>query len=224
LATDRIVGQQVGDVEARGKHVLMRLVPSGRVLHSHMRMTGSWHVYPWGQAWRRPERQARLVLECGDRVAVCFNAPVIELLAERGELLHPSLSQLGPDVLAQPLDVDGIRARARARGPEIALGELLLDQRVVSGIGNIWRCETLFAERLNPWTPRSAITDEQFDALVSTAARLMGASATGSIASRPVAQVHQRNGRPCRRCGSIIEARRQGEDARTAYWCPRCQP
>jgi endonuclease-8 len=224
LAPERLIGQTVGDVEARGKHVLMRLSPSGRVLHSHMRMTGSWHVYPAGRAWRRPERQARLVLECGDRVAVCFNAPVVELLADRGELLHPSLSKLGPDVLAEPLDLAGIRTRARARGDDVAIGELLLDQQVVSGIGNIWRCEALFAEGINPWTARGALADDTFDALVGRAARLMGASARGAMADRPVARVYKRNGRPCRRCGALVEARRQGEQARTAYWCPRCQP
>ena len=224
LALDRVIGQTVDDVEARGKHLLMRLTPSGRVLHSHMRMTGSWHVYPAGQPWRRPARQARLVLECGDHVAVCFNAPVIELLKDGGELLHPSLSKLGPDILDDQLDVHGIRTRAKARDPEVSLGELLLDQRVVSGVGNIWRCEALYAERLNPWTPRAAITDDQWDALVSTAARLMRTSARGTMADRPVAQVHRRAGRPCPRCGTRIEARQQGDLARTAYWCPTCQP
>ena len=106
----------------------------------------------------------------------------------------------------------------------MSLGELLLDQRVVSGVGNIWRCEALYAERLNPWTPRAAITDDQWDALVSTAARLMRASARGTMADRPVAQVHRRAGRPCPRCGTRIEARQQGDLARTAYWCPTCQP
>ncbi|MCU1462598.1 MAG: Formamidopyrimidine-DNA glycosylase [Acidimicrobiales bacterium] len=224
LAPERLVGQTIDAVEARGKHVLIRLSPSGRVVHSHMRMTGSWHVYPAGQRWRRPERQARLVLECGDRVAVCFNAPVVELLAARGELLHPSLSRLGPDVLVSPLDLPEIRTRAKARGDDVPLGELLLDQQVVSGIGNIWRCEALFAERVNPWTARSSITDDRFDALVTAAARLMTRSATGAMAHRPVPQVYQRNGRPCRRCGTRIEARRQGDQARTAFWCPGCQP
>jgi endonuclease-8 len=123
-----------------------------------------------------------------------------------------------------PLDLDGIRTRARARGGDVPLGELLLDQQVVSGIGNIWRCEALFAEGVNPWSPRSAITDERFDALLATAARLMTRSATGAFADRPVAQVYKRNGRPCRRCGTLIEARRQGEQARIAFWCPTCQP
>jgi endonuclease-8 len=219
---DRLVGQTVQAVEARGKHLLIRL-DSGEVLHTHLRMSGSWHVYPAGQPWRRPERQARLVLEAGERLAVCFNAPIVELVPARAEGAHPSLGRLGPDILADEVDTNEIRRRARTRPPELALGELLLDQQVVSGIGNIWRCEALFLEHRNPWTERQKLTDEDFDALVGTAATLMRRSATGPAVPGD-RWVYNRAGRPCRRCGTIIEARRQGDHARTAYWCPGCQP
>src|SRR5437763_5319614 len=106
----RLVGRQVQSVEAWGKHLLLRL-DSGQVLHTHLRMSGSWHVYRAGEPWRRPVRQARLVIVAGDRVAVCFNAPVVELLAPRAEQVHPALSRLGPDILRTPLDLDGIRRR-----------------------------------------------------------------------------------------------------------------
>src|SRR5207247_6985568 len=140
-------------------------------LHPHLRMSGSWHVYPSDRPWRRPESQARLVVECGDRVAVCFNAPVVELLQPRAEGAHPSLGRLGPDVLADDLDLDEVRRRARTRPPDMALGELLLDQQVVSGVGNIWRCEALFVEHRNPWAERQKLTVEELTAQILDAAR-----------------------------------------------------
>jgi endonuclease VIII len=216
----RLVGQRVEAVEARGKHLLVRF-DSGDVLHTHMRMTGSWHVYSDGDRWRRPAAQARLVLTCGDRLAVCFNAPVVELLRPGGEVHHPALTGLGPDVLAAEFDADEARRRARARPGELALGELLLDQRVVAGIGNIWRCESLFVQRHHPWAPQASLTDDELDALLATARRLMQAS---TAAHRDQPWVYRRQGRPCRRCGTLVVARRQGEQARTAYWCPTCQP
>ena len=235
LDGERLVGREVDKVEAWGKHLLVRFT-DGHTLHSHLRMSGSWHVYRTGEDWRRPERQARLVLEAGDRVAVCFNAPVLELLGPRAEQVHPALAGLGPDVLGEPLDVAEIRRRARRRSPDLALGELLLEQSVVSGIGNIYRCEALFVEGHNPWEPQSALTDDQLDALVATASRLMRANLPERRAGadpwpgrdfeggpdRP--WVYRRAGRPCRRCGTPVRSRRQGEQARTAYWCPTCQP
>ncbi len=235
LPAGRLVGQRVERVEAWGKHLLVRFA-SGQTLHSHLRMSGSWHVYSLGDPWLRPHRQARLVLTCGDRTAVCFNAPVVELLAARAEQVHPALARLGPDVLADDVDLDAIRRRIRARPDELALGEVLLDQTLVAGIGNIWRCEALFAEGHNPWKPQVQLEDHELDALVARASRLMRASAgiipeprpgfSDAVPSgRPFSRwVYQRQGRPCRRCGTIVVARRQGEQARTAYWCPTCQP
>ena len=223
LAASRLVGQTVDAVEAQGKHLLIRL-DSGQVLHSHMKMTGSWHVYRAGEAWRKPRRQARLTLACGDRLAVCFNAPVVELLQPRAETIHPGLAGLGPDILDNPPDWREIRRRARSRPPSLALGELLLDQRVAAGIGNIWRCESLFVERLHPWAPQSAVDDQRLDALYATAARLMQAQLGPFDGAMLHRYVYSRKGRPCRRCRTPIESRRQGDMARVAYWCPRCQP
>ena len=216
-----MVGHTVARVESTGKHLLMRF-DSGHALHTHLRMTGSWHVYSKGERWQRPASQARVTVTCGERVAVCFNAPVVELLAPGAEANHPSLAGLGPDILATPLAVDDVRRRARHRPPDTPLGELLLDQRVVAGIGNIWRCEALFLEGRSPWAPLSSLEDDELDALVSTAARIMRESlgATG----KQHRWVYRRTARPCRRCGTPIQSRRQGEQARTAYWCPTCQP
>jgi endonuclease-8 len=217
-----MVGHIVERVEANGKHLLIRF-DSGHVLHTHLRMTGSWHVYSGDERWQRPASQAKVVLTCGERVAVCFNAPVVELLEPGAERNHPSLAGLGPDVLSKPIDLPEVRRRARLRPPETPLGELLLDQRVVAGIGNIWRCEALFLEGRSPWAPVSSISDDELDALVATAGAIMGES-LGPFTGRPRRWVYRRTGRPCHRCGGTIQSRPQGEQARTAYWCPSCQP
>ncbi|HUS62045.1 MAG TPA: DNA-formamidopyrimidine glycosylase family protein [Acidimicrobiales bacterium] len=229
LPAHKLVGQTVEGIEARGKHLLLRL-SSGQVLHTHMRMTGSWHVYRKGEPWQRPAWQLRIVLECGDRVAACFNAPVVELLAAGMETLHPSLAGLGPDVLVEPVTLDDVRRRARTLDPSTEIGDVLLDQRVVSGIGNIYRAESLFIERVDPFTPLAAIDDATLDRLVLTAARIMGRNARpGAPATRDFERgrsgpwVYGRANRPCYRCRTLIKARRTGNDARTVYWCPSCQ-
>lgn len=215
----KLVGQRVVAVEARAKHLLVRF-DSGMVLHSHMRMTGSWHTYAAGEKWRKPASQARLVLEAGDRIAVCFNAPVVELLAKRGEEVHPALTTLGPDVLVDPLDLDEVRRRLADCPPETAIGQVLLDQRVVSGIGNIWRNEALFACRIHPATPWSQLDPGDIDNVVSTAARLMRANVEGR---RSPQHVYRRAGRPCPRCRTRIVTATLGDPPRSAYWCPNCQ-
>lgn len=230
VPAERLVGHTVDAVEARGKHLLIRL-SSGDVVHTHMRMTGSWHAYPLGTRWRKPGWQARLVLEAGDRVAVCFEAPVVELLAPGEEARHPSLSRLGPDVLADALDLDEVRRRASTRPRELPIGVLLLDQQVVSGIGNIYRSEALFARRLHPSAPRAAVADDELDAVVAAASRMMRGNLEprrgfgrdfGGGPDRP--WVYGRAGRPCARCRTPIEAAAIGEEARRVWWCPACQP
>jgi endonuclease VIII len=224
---ERLVGKRIETVEARGKHLLVRL-DSGEAVHSHMGMTGAWHLYPSGERWRRPERQARLVLEADDRVAVCFNAPVVELLSARAELRHPALAGLGPDILAEPLALEQVRGRVRTLCPEAAVGEVLLDQRVAAGIGNVFRCEALFVEGVHPWTSVASLDDDALDGVFRTAARLMRANLGDFVrdfgGGRDRPWVYRRASRPCRRCGARIESRRQGEHARAAYWCPQCQP
>jgi len=229
LPAAKLVGQTVDAVEARAKHLLVRF-SGGSVLHTHMKMTGSWHVYSKGERWQKPPSQARFVLEAGERVAVCFNAPVVELLAAKGEQLHPSLVGLGPDVLKRPVDLVEVRRRAARTPPAMPVGELLLDQRVVSGIGNIWRCESLFVRRLDPWRPRSEVTDDELDAVVSVAADLMMKSARpsdvvgrdfGGGSDRP--WVYGRSRRPCYRCRTPIRVGHMGAQARLVYWCPSCQ-
>lgn len=230
VAAGAVVGDTVADVEARGKHLLIRFV-SGRVLHTHMRMTGSWHVYTAGEQWHRPAWQARFVLETGDHIAVCFNAPVIELLAARMEEVHPALLGLGPDILDEPVDLEGVRRRAGGIPPSTEIGDVLLDQRVVAGIGNIYRCETLFLGRVHPRRRFADVDAPTFERLLLDAARLMTANARpGASVGRDFGLggderwVYGRARRPCRRCGARISSARTGTQARTAYWCPQCQP
>lgn len=220
-AAQRLAGTTVEEVEARGKHLLIRCTGE-LTLHTHMKMTGSWHVYAAGERWRRPADEARIVLECGERVAVCFNAPVVEVLDRRAEHLHPALASLGPDVLRPPVDVGEVRRRAALQPPERAVGDVLLDQRVVAGIGNIWRAEVLFAERLHPATPIGEVHPDQLDAIVATAARLLGESTRATSMAR-APWVYGRTNRPCLRCRTPIRSARS-EAGRAVYWCPTCQP
>lgn len=223
------VGATVTAVEAKGKHLLVRF-SSGVVLHTHMRMTGSWHVYPVGERWRKPRSQARAVITCGDRLAVCFSAPVVQVLADHEERIHPALRALGPDVLAPELDIDEVMRRARARPPDTLVGELLLDQTVLAGIGNIYRCEALFLEELDPWTSLAELDDATLRRLVTRARALIagnagpGAPGVGDMRAGPgAAWVYGRTGRPCRRCGTAVRSAPLGGQPRTAHWCPHCQ-
>lgn len=217
VPVERVVGEVISEVEARGKHLMVRFA-GGLTLHTHMRMSGAWHLYRAADRWRKPRHEARVVLECGERIAVCFNAPVIELLQTRAEVIHPALAGLGPDVLRPPVDVAEVRRRAAQRPAAMPVGDLLLDQRVVSGIGNIWRSETLFACGVHPAAPQESA---DLDDLVRTASRLMQAHARLGARYRP--SVYKRTGRPCPRCGASLKAGRMAA-GRIAYWCPRCQP
>jgi endonuclease VIII len=212
----RLVGTTVTDVEARGKHLLIHF-DNGLALHSHMRMTGSWQIYRPGEPWRKPAWMAKAVLGTDDAVAVLFNAPVAELRRER-ELNH-DLAHLGPDILAPTLDMEEILKRAR-RSERQALGELLLDQRVAAGIGNIYKCESLWRLQLDPWMPATELDDEALAGLYRTARELM----VGALRRRPPHAVHGKAGRSCPRCLGRVGYRNQGDPPRLTYFCPGCQP
>jgi endonuclease-8 len=214
-----LVGRDVDSVEARAKHLLITI--GDRVIHSHMKMTGSWHVYATGERWKKSPVAMRLVLEAGDRTAVCFNAPVVQIVNAKDLGAVPGLNTLGPDILVNIDPVEGAK-RLRTLPPSTPAGDALLDQTAVSGLGNIWRCEALWVERVHPAARVEAIDDDTLAALVRTGAALMGAAANRS-ASRPPPQVYKRSGQPCRRCGTPITSQRMGKDNRTAYWCPTCQ-
>lgn len=214
---NELVGRKIEAVEARAKHLLITV--GDRTIHSHMKMTGSWHVYATGERWRKPRTAMRLVIEAGDRQAVCFNAPVMQIVNTKDVDQLPGLNTLGPDVL-KDFDAVGGGKRLKNVPAGTPVGDALLDQTVVSGLGNIWRCEALWHERVHPATPVELLTEEQCRALVETGSKLMGAAAKGG---RGQIQVYKRTGQRCRRCGTGIVARRMGKDNRTSYFCPNCQ-
>lgn len=224
-----LVGRNVSDVEALGKHLLIGF-DGGLTLRTHLRMSGSWHRYRPGEAWRRPRHEASAVLRTPQSVAVAFNTPVVELLTEAGRSRSSALNALGPDLLAADFDADEAVRRLRATAAT-ALGDALLDQHLVAGIGNVYKSEVPFLERLSPWTPLAALNDEELYRTLATARRLLAANlrggrrvTTGSPTFAAALWVYARAGRPCRRCGTPVLAGRQGPLARMTYWCPRCQP
>ncbi|MEO8293247.1 MAG: DNA-formamidopyrimidine glycosylase family protein [Actinomycetota bacterium] len=217
-------GSRIDAVEARGKHLLIRF-DDGAVLHTHMRMTGSWHTYRPGEPWQRHASRARVVIQTPSSVAVCFDAPVIELLDERGLARHPQLRALGPDLCAAEPDVDEALRRLDALDPATPIGVALLDQRVASGVGNVYRCEVLWACGADPFRPVARVEADLRRRLLGTAARMLRANLEGRR-RRTVPEglaVYDRAGRPCRRCGTTILTRRLGEQARSVWWCPACQ-
>jgi endonuclease-8 len=223
----RIVGASITSVEAVGKNLLIRF-DNGLELRTHLRMNGAWHRYRPGEPWQRPVARARLVLEVPGAVAVCFDAPVIELFETRAETIHPTLSRLGPDLLADDWG-DGHAAEAlrRLRDPARAgmtISEALLDQRALAGIGNIWRNETLFRERVNPWARVGDLDDQTVRRLVDTARSLLRASVDVPAGRSPMS-AYRRAGRPCPRCGTLVRSAPQDTAIqRTTYWWPTCQP
>ena len=218
---ERVVGASVTAIDSVGKNLLIRF-DNGLEIRTHLRMNGTWHRYRPGERWHRPPGRARLVLEVPGAVAVCFDAPTVELFERRAEGLHPALSRLGPDLLAP--DFDPAEAHRRLRHPSrasMAIADALLDQTALAGIGNIWKNETLFAERVSPFATVSDLDDDALDRLIETARRKLQASVASRM-ERP--QVYRRVGRPCRRCGAIIRSAQQGAELpRTTYWCPKCQ-
>jgi endonuclease-8 len=217
-------GVRIEAVEARGKHLLIRF-GDGTVLHSHMRMSGSWHTYRTGEPWQRHASRARVIIETGTSVAVCFDAPVIELLDERGLARHPQLTALGPDLCTADPDIDETLRRMGALDPATPIGVALLDQRVASGVGNVYRSEVLWASRVDPFRPVGEVATEQRRELLVTAARMLRANLGGGRRETVPGglAVYDRAGRSCRRCAVAIRTRRLGEQARSVWWCPGCQ-
>ncbi|MBA2314407.1 MAG: Fpg/Nei family DNA glycosylase, partial [Chloroflexi bacterium] len=190
-----------------------------------------------GERWRRPPGRARLVLETEDAVAVCFDCPTVELFEQRTEHLHPALGRLGPDLLAP--DFDAPEAIRRLRDPsraDLTIAEALLDQRALAGIGNVYKSEVLWIERISPFRHMPAVDDATLERLVATSRRLLLANIDRRRSAERVTTdgqrvaagaplwVYGRRARPCRRCGTPIQSTQQGSELpRTTYWCPRCQ-
>ncbi len=233
LATADLTGWTVADVVSRGKHLLLRAVaPDGRrlTLRSHLRMDGTWRLYPPGAPWRgRPGHQIRVVLGTDTITAVGFHVHEVALVPTAEE--PGVVGHLGPDLLGPDWNPDEAVRRLRADpGREIATA--LLDQRILAGIGNLYKCEVLFLQRIWPWTPVGDVPD--LPELVRLAQRLLDVNrhrwpqiTTGMPHPAEATWVFNRGGRPCRRCGTRIRRDRQGTgvvEDRVTYWCPTCQP
>jgi endonuclease VIII len=219
---EQVVGAEVTAVEAQGKNLLIRF-DNGLEIRTHLRMHGSWHRYRPGERWRRPAARARLVLEVPGSVAVCFDAPVVELFEQRAEALHPSLARLGPDLLKPPVDVDEAMRRLREPGrAAMEVGPALMDQRALAGIGNEVKNEVLWQAGVSPWARVGDLDDGTLRILVARAIEVLH---EGVATGRRPRHVHRRAARPCPRCGAIIRVEHQGiELPRLTFWCPSCQP
>lgn len=221
---ERLAGRAVESVGARGKHLLIAF-EGDLVLHSHLRMTGAWGTYRAGQRWRRSPRRAWVVLRARGHEAVEFDGPVLELLTASRARLDQRLAALGPDVLGERWDEAEERRflrRLREDDPTRPIGDALLDQRTVAGLGTIWRSEGCFLAAVDPARPTGQVRDDEALAAVRAVRPLMQVSARDGFQER-LRSVYGRAGRPCPRCRTPIARRGLGDDNRPAYWCPGCQ-
>jgi endonuclease-8 len=213
---ERLDGRRLEAVASHGKNLLLHF--GDLVLHSHMGMNGSWHVYPRDARWRKPRRAAWAVLVGEGSEAVQFGGPSLRLLAADRLRRDPQLARLGPDILAPELDLDAVAAGLRA-APQRTLGDALLDQTLVAGIGNIFKSEACFAARVDPWRRIGDLGDDELRAVLAAARAQM----LEAVASGRHAHAVYRARRPCPVCHGRISSRGQGDANRTTYWCPRCQ-
>ncbi|MGE3843521.1 MAG: Fpg/Nei family DNA glycosylase [Vicinamibacterales bacterium] len=233
-----VAGRTVEDVRSAGKHLLI-VLSGDLVLRSHLRMHGSWHVYGPGEPWKRPRASMRVLLETEHAVAVAFDVVDVTFHSERTLPRDSAVGSLGPDLLATDFD-EAVALRNLRQPPDVAVAEALLNQWRLAGIGNVYKSETLFLCRIHPFLAVSALSDEHLLALVRKARLLMRANvvegaAAGIVTYRSLRRttrrdapgarywVYRRAGEPCRRCGTRIENRKMGEDARSTYFCPVCQ-
>jgi len=226
-----VAGRTIERVRAEGKHLIVEL--SGDLqLRSHMRMHGSWHLYRPGERWRKRRDDMRVVIETDEWVAVAFNVPIAEFHDARSLARQEDLREIGPDLLAETFDAEEAKRRIRARGDD-EIADVIVNQRVVSGIGNEYKSELLFLAGVHPYARVSDVSDARLDELLRIARRLMLANirkrspqrvTTFSLDPAQSKYVYGRGKQPCRKCGTPVEFAKQGLYARPTYWCPRCQP
>jgi endonuclease VIII len=234
-----LAGRVIEKVEAQGKWMLIYF-SADLILLTHMLMSGSWHIYRQGEPWKKRNIHKRIVIETAKYVAVAFNVPIAEFHTAASLQRHERLRRLGPSVLAPKLDVDSILRNLRIQ-TDAEVGVALLNQSVLAGIGNVFKSEICFTCGVNPFRKVETLTVSELGALVASARQLMLANVAASSTDRTVTYnglrrttgrsdpdhrlwVYRRRGKRCHRCGASILAQKQGQDARTTYWCPNCQP
>ncbi|MBA3301106.1 MAG: Fpg/Nei family DNA glycosylase [Thermoleophilaceae bacterium] len=218
---ERLDGRSVRSVGAHGKHLFMRF-DGDLTLHSHLRMGGKWGVYERGRRWTRSARRAWLVMCTEDHEVVQFDGPVLELMTESRSRFDSRLAALGPDMLAPEFDEDSFIRRLRGDDPTRGIGDALLDQRNLAGIGNVWKSEGCFYAGIDPWRSVADVSDAEVREIVRLTRPAMQKSVENHGRPRDV-RIFEKHGRPCPRCGNSVRARGQGDENRTTYWCPGCQ-
>ncbi|MGI4852530.1 MAG: Fpg/Nei family DNA glycosylase [Janthinobacterium lividum] len=238
-----VVGRMVEKVEANGKWLLMHF-SGDLILVSHMLMSGSWHIYKTGEKWWSPKKAMRAFIEVEGWQAVAFNVPVAEFHTADTLARKSSVPKLGPDILSDGYTaesgVDALRARSQSH-PEDEIANVLLNQRVLAGLGNVYKSEVAFAARVHPFRQMSTITEAEMLQMADVSQRYMKANildgsgdgiitysgnrrTTNNANEKNRLWVYGRRGLECRRCGGTVEYRKQGPGARSTYWCPDCQP
>jgi endonuclease-8 len=234
-----LTGRTIEKVESRGKWLLIHF-SGDLILLTHMRMSGSWHIYRVGERWQKGRPHMRVVVRTEKYEAVGFDVPVAQFHTAQSLARHPEIPQPASDLASDDFDRDDARNRLRARAQE-EVGNALLNQRIIAGIGNVFKSEICFVCGIHPFRTVGALSDAEIDALLDASRRLMQANVREHVpggivtytgprrttrANDPAARlwVYQREGRECRRCGATIVKRKQGLDARSTYWCPECQP
>jgi len=218
---ERLTDRTVTAVDTYGKHLFIRF-EGGLSLHSHLGMVGSWGVYGDGHRWSRSRRRAWIIIRAGGTDVVQFDGSTLQLLTDGRTRFDRRLAALGPDVLADEFDSERFLRRLRESDPTRGIGDALLDQTIVAGIGNMWKAEACWDAAIDPWRKVEHVTDAEALTLIDAARPRMLESAVGG--PRVIApHVYKLGGRPCARCGTVIRSRGQGDANRTAYWCPGCQ-
>ena len=225
-----IVGSLVDAVEANGKHLFIIFgTPKRVVLHTHMKMSGSWHVYRPAERWWEPESEARVVIRTENAVAPCFHPPIVELLTEKELGLHRVVSQLGPDIIRDGFDMDEAIRRLRSN-EDRDIATALLDQRAISGIGNVFKVEALFLGRTSPWAQVRDLDDAKLRELVEHARTLIRLNRGGgprrthfALNASERMWVDERAGLPCHVCGTMVESGWHPDEVRKSWFCRTCQ-
>jgi endonuclease-8 len=215
---DRLAGRTVTAVDAYGKHLFVRF-DGGLVIHSHLRMTGSWRVRPRG---RGTPPETWLIMGRGEQEAVQLRGPVLELMTASRARFDQRIAGLGPDILAPALNEAAFLRRLREDDPTRPIGDALLDQRTIAGIGNFWKSEGCFGAGVDPWRAAGTVTDDEALAIVAECRPRMQQSAREGNQGQ-FRRIYGAAGRPCPRCGGLIRVRGQGDGNRPTYWCPGCQ-
>ena len=233
-----ITGRLIESVQSSGKWLSIHF-SGDLVLLTHMRMNGSWHIYRPQERWQRLSEDMRIVIETPDFVAVGFDIPVAEFHTEKSLAQRSGVSQLGPDILAPEFD-PALAAAALRSAPELGVGEALLRQSLIAGLGNVYKSEVCFACGVNPFRPIASLAESELECLIRTAHKFLRANVTDASGSGMVTYtgfrrttgranvadrlwVYARGGQPCRRCGATIERNKHASDARVTFWCPSCQ-